>query len=414
MKRILFVDDDPLVLRIYKDALTRQGFQVEPAQDALTASKILQGTTPDLMVVDLMMSKNEGVEILNLARSQPELAALPVIVFSNSYIEGTTPEGEALRSQRALLKVRCTPSILLGVIQELLTEPVSGSIPQKASLLSGSASQSAAKSQSDKPSASKSSAPDAAEPAPNPNDTEFRAKARQHFLEKASATSADLHSGFQSFARAKNDADRGVHLENLYRKIHFLAASAGLAECYPIARMASVFEAMLFELTNKPSLQNPSVLRTIAQAVDFFDQLFQQARERGSDLDPEARILVVDDDVLSNRLVVSTLRNAQLQAVSTEDPLEGLQRLSKEKYALVLLDIEMPAIDGLEFFKRLRQLPGYRKTPVIYVTSHSGFESRTKIALSGGADLLAKPVFPMELAVKAMTHLLSGQLAGTK
>jgi CheY-like chemotaxis protein len=108
------------------------------------------------------------------------------------------------------------------------------------------------------------------------------------------------------------------------------------------------------------------------------------------------------------------LRNAQLQAISTEDPLEGLQRLSKEKYALVLLDIEMPAIDGLEFFKRLRELPGYRKTPVIYVTSHSGFESRAKIALSGGADLLAKPVFPMELAVKAMTHLLSGQLIGAK
>jgi CheY-like chemotaxis protein len=412
MKRILFVDDDPLVLRIYKDALTRQGFQVEPAQDALTASKILQGTAPDLMVVDLMMSKNQGVEILNLARSQPELAALPVIVFSNSYIEGTTREGEALGPQRALLKVRCTPSILLGVIQELLTAPVSGSIPQKSAPLPDLPRPSATKTQPDKSFASQLSGPNATEAAPI--DTEFRAKAREQFLLKASATCAGLHTAFQAFARAKNDADRRVHLENLYRNVHFLAASAGLAECYPIARMASVFEAMLFEMTNKPSLQNPSVLRTIAQAVDFFDVLFQQARDTGRDLDPGARILVVDDDVLSNRLVVSTLRNAQLQAVSTEDPLEGLQRLTKEKYALVLLDIEMPAIDGLEFFKRLRELPGYRKTPVIYVTSHSGFESRAKIALSGGADLLAKPVFPMELAVKAMTHLLSGQLIGAK
>jgi CheY-like chemotaxis protein len=43
---------------------------------------------------------------------------------------------------------------------------------------------------------------------------------------------------------------------------------------------------------------------------------------------------------------------------------------------------------------------------VIYVTSHSDFESRTRSKLSGGDDLISKPVFPMELAVKAVAHLL--------
>ena len=48
---------------------------------------------------------------------------------------------------------------------------------------------------------------------------------------------------------------------------------------------------------------------------------------------------------------------------------------------------------------------------MIYVTSHGDFESRAKSALSGGDDLIGKPVFPMELAVKAMTHLLGSQLS---
>ena len=186
MKRILFVDDDPLVLRIYRDALIREGFQVEPAPDALTASKILQGSKPDLMVVDLMMSKNEGVELLNLARSKSELADLPVIVFSNSYIDGNARQGEALGPQRALLKVRCTPSILLGVIQELLTAPLPGSTPPLTTPQDeappGSSRQSATKNQADKPPGFQSSRPTTAQPPPNPNDTEFRAKARQHFL----------------------------------------------------------------------------------------------------------------------------------------------------------------------------------------------------------------------------------------
>ena len=117
MKRILFVDDDPVVLRIYKDALSKHGFQVEPARDVSTASKILKGTKPDLLVLDLMMPKREGVEILNLIRSQPDLAGLPVVMLSNSYTDGLSRDGAALGPHRALLKVQCTPSILLGVIR---------------------------------------------------------------------------------------------------------------------------------------------------------------------------------------------------------------------------------------------------------------------------------------------------------
>jgi CheY-like chemotaxis protein len=241
------------------------------------------------------------------------------------------------------------------------------------------------------------------------SDIEFRAKAKKDFLQNAPATCAALHNAFRAFTRAQNNSEREAELQSLYRKVHFLAASAGLAGFISIARMASVFEAMLFEITNKPALEAPSMRRTIAQAVDFFDALFQHAATSG-DASPGAEILVVDDDALSNHVIVSALQHAQLNASSTQDPLVALKWLGERKFDLVLMDIEMPGMDGFELCKRLRQLPGYRKTPVIYVTSHSDFESRAKSALSGGDDLIAKPVFPMELAVKTMTHLLTNQL----
>jgi DNA-binding response OmpR family regulator len=57
----------------------------------------------------------------------------------------------------------------------------------------------------------------------------------------------------------------------------------------------------------------------------------------------------------------------------------------------------------------LRMLSGYEKTPVIYVTLHSDFQTRAKTLLSGGTDLIAKPVLPMELAVKVLMGLLRPQ-----
>ena len=122
MKRILFVDDDPLVVRIYQEALSRQGFHVESACDARAASNILQRIRPDLMVVDLMMPANQGVDLLNSVRSDSRLSDVPVIAFSNSYIESLPQDNPLPGPQKTLLKVRCTPSVLLGVVRDLLNE----------------------------------------------------------------------------------------------------------------------------------------------------------------------------------------------------------------------------------------------------------------------------------------------------
>ena len=94
----------------------------------------------------------------------------------------------------------------------------------------------------------------------------------------------------------------------------------------------------------------------------------------------------------------ATIAARKMKGITTSmAPLEGMH-------------IEMPRIDGFELCRRLRLLPGYQQTPVIYVTAHDDFEHRAKSALSGGDDFISKPVLSMELAVKALTQLVKRQL----
>jgi CheY-like chemotaxis protein len=104
------------------------------------------------------------------------------------------------------------------------------------------------------------------------------------------------------------------------------------------------------------------------------------------------------------------LKRANLDIVSVEDPLEGLKMLQANHYDLVLLDIDMPKLTGFEVCEKLRALPHYKTTPVIFVTAHSNFGNRTQGVLSGGNYFITKPVDPLELALKVTIHLFKAQV----
>ena len=67
-------------------------------------------------------------------------------------------------------------------------------------------------------------------------------------------------------------------------------------------------------------------------------------------------------------------------------------------------------MSGFELCTKLRTIPGHARTPVIFVTGLTDFESRARSTLSGGNDLIAKPFLFMELAVKALTYVLKTRL----
>ncbi|MCX6925961.1 MAG: response regulator, partial [Verrucomicrobia bacterium] len=348
-------------------------------------------------------------DVLKFMRSEASLKALPVIILSNCYNNEMAREAREFGIKELLLKIRCSPSVLVRIIDDSVASEPSGE--------DGSNSLAVPERSPPKlPSLASTGVAEVAAPASLPGEasatgSEFQGKASRNFLQNAPETCAALRSLCQAIATAPNVIERGLRLQDLYRKINIIGAAAGLAGCHDLAQMASAFGTLLFDLIAKPTAFQPSFLRTAADTVDFLTLLFERAQNSDFGVPLSAEALVVDDDALNNRLITAALQILYVNARSTDDPLVGLQWLTESHYDLVLLDILMPGMNGFELCRELRKLPGYRSTPVIYVTSYHDSKNRAQSMASGGNDLIAKPVFPLELAVKAVAHLLKYQMA---
>jgi CheY-like chemotaxis protein len=124
MKTIFLVEDDAVVVKVYGAKFEREGFRVEVATDGLVALKTLLAVKPDIVVLDLMMPKLNGVDVLKYIRSTPELKKTPVIILSNAHMTSLAQEAAAIGAEKALLKSSCTPGQLLEVINSLLSGAV--------------------------------------------------------------------------------------------------------------------------------------------------------------------------------------------------------------------------------------------------------------------------------------------------
>lgn len=120
MKTILFVEDDPIIVQVYRGPLTNRGFRVEVAEDGLVALKALPPLRPDLVVLDVMLPKVDGNYVLKYIRSQPGLMNTKVIILSNASIADAAREALAQDPDAVFLKSQCTPGLLTEKINELL------------------------------------------------------------------------------------------------------------------------------------------------------------------------------------------------------------------------------------------------------------------------------------------------------
>ena len=124
MKKILLVDDDPVVAEAYRKTLLEAGFQVDIASDGLVAmKKLLDSTPPDVVVLDVMMPKFSGLEVLKFLQSQATLKKVRVIILSNMLFGGEVRKAAATEADKTLTKSDCTPAILLAAVNEVLAAP---------------------------------------------------------------------------------------------------------------------------------------------------------------------------------------------------------------------------------------------------------------------------------------------------
>ncbi len=119
----------------------------------------------------------------------------------------------------------------------------------------------------------------------------------------------------------------------------------------------------------------------------------------------KSRILVVDDISRNLQVVGTMLRDAGYHVMPATSGAQALERLKAQPPDLILLDLMMPEMDGLEVCRRLKSDPASRPIPVIFLTASNEMEHLVKGFELGAVDYVTKPFNPPELLARVHTHL---------
>jgi DNA-binding response OmpR family regulator len=122
VRTILFAEDDPVLLLVYRKHLKQAGHLVVPAVDGLETLKNLSMFEPDLLILDLMMPKFDGEELLQFICNTPRLAKVSVIILSSKSTIDAEHEHLMKRADKYLIKQDCTPALLLEAVTELFSD----------------------------------------------------------------------------------------------------------------------------------------------------------------------------------------------------------------------------------------------------------------------------------------------------
>jgi two-component system cell cycle response regulator DivK len=117
------------------------------------------------------------------------------------------------------------------------------------------------------------------------------------------------------------------------------------------------------------------------------------------------RILVVEDQEDNRQILRDLLGNAGYELIEAENGEEALAAIARQRPDLILMDIQLPVMDGYEATRRIRTNPDLKSVPIIAVTSYAlaGDESK---ALAAGCDAyVSKPYSPRQLLAKVREHL---------
>lgn len=109
------------------------------------------------------------------------------------------------------------------------------------------------------------------------------------------------------------------------------------------------------------------------------------------------RVLTVDDSRTILAMLHHTLSNAGFEVLQAEDGQQGLEVLAREPVDIIITDINMPVMDGIQFIKRVRESGRHNSLPIIILTTETSQDKRDQGRAAGGTGWIVKPFDPEKL-----------------
>ena len=110
------------------------------------------------------------------------------------------------------------------------------------------------------------------------------------------------------------------------------------------------------------------------------------------------RILSVDDSASMRAMVSFTLKSQGYEVVEAVDGQDGLNKAKAGEFDLIISDVNMPIMDGIEFIRNLRQEEKYKFTPILMLTTESGLDKKQEGKAAGATGWIVKPFDPQKLS----------------
>ena len=370
-KRILLVTDDKLLLKFYQEKLEENDFLVTATREIQSARQSLATKKPDIVLLDLVFNQGSPESLIKAIRAEATTKDLPVLILPN-------PLGNLGNDAVQLGATRC--------IQPAAGSPVAAIVDAVRSALGMAGLGGSA-------------------------DAKIF-KADDFWVDAVFANAVDTVNRMRHCLPgvAENPPELET-LHTLWNLAHGFAQKAALLPYKPLAQITAALDMLLCDLNQSPEQINPSILRTLGQALDFLATISKPECLQKLTDPSKASLLVVDDEDGARTFITSALQLAGLKNECAASPDAALDKLCQKKMNLIFLDVGLPDMNGFELCTKVRAIEDYKSTPIVFLTGMATFTNKAKASLSGGNDFVGKPFSLPELGVKALMWLCRGQLA---
>ena len=120
MQKILIIEDDPFLSEMYAAKFNQAGFEVGVAIDGKDGLKKVEEDKPDLILLDIVLPKADGFEVLEKIKNNKELEKIPVILLTNLGQKEDVDKGLKMGADEYIIKAHFTPSAVVAKVKEIL------------------------------------------------------------------------------------------------------------------------------------------------------------------------------------------------------------------------------------------------------------------------------------------------------
>jgi DNA-binding response OmpR family regulator len=120
MPKILVVEDEQILAEMYKDKFEKEGFEIILAMDGKVGMDKMKKEKPNLVLLDILLPNENGIEFLKKQKEDPEVSSIPVIVFSNFDDQETRKQTLSLGAKEYLIKSNHNPKEIVDQIKKYI------------------------------------------------------------------------------------------------------------------------------------------------------------------------------------------------------------------------------------------------------------------------------------------------------